>query len=1011
MNRIAQISIVWLILSGLLAPSNAVASPAAPQISVAPSSAAPGALVQIKGTGFNPNGVPRVYWDTNDTQQPFLAQGQTNADGSFVINVAVPPDATVAPHTWWVVNTLRAGGNEMASAPFTVTYPSHSAVYIYNIDLDEAQHYQTLLDARGVHVSLKSLSSITSASNFTVYELIIIGYDTSLTPSSWGNATQQNAVNLSGKPVLGLGRGGFAYFGAIGSPIGYPSGTQASGTDSVAAVNPADPIFNTPYKIALTNGQVQAYSVLASPYEIPVQQPDSQVYPFGSVPATTQMDIIQSGKNLLWGFNTIPTSLTSDGIKLFTNTVYYLIGAMKKDTLLLSNHSRMTSIGYPSGDVVSLVNKLTELVGLSASTTNMNAEWRDLPGEAPAEVGAAYSAWSNLSSPTQTNNLVAAIDGYIEQLKQAAYPNLRYVILVGSHEVIPMKVRPADNYVENDWNIPAGYLYDLYHSGANGSYLTDSVYGDLSYYNNGLGADNELLPELAVGRLVETPPQIVGLINAYIESGGLLSRSNLVSIGSYDFMDGAQAAADAMGASADTSLIQPSFSSSSVPPKLNAKHSVVYIGGHGNYNWMTTTLGSQGFVAGSDSNQGDTEELIDLPNAVIVAAGCHNGVNFTNQLYHNYNGTTTYGDFPERLANKKAGIFLGSTGYTWITLSGTNKYGTDLSGTSERLDSLFVNRLLNYGSKTAGNAFIAAINAYIAEKPSLKAEDRRVVAITTLFGIPNYHWQLVFRPNLVKTSYSIKSIFLPQQPQAANTALQVTATVKNWSISNGVVQIDGAAYYGNENFPILPTISTGWLVPGLATNVSVSLDAQDSTAVSITNDVPNATMGTTIDPERGSTYQQPQTIFLTGLYPDPVAYSYTTSSLDGMNTWLGMSIVPVQYDPSTHRTIIWTKLVFNVAYTGDASQAAIDGDGDGLPDYWENGYGMDPSSGVGDNGAGGDPDQDGLTNQQEFQRGTDPLNADTDQDGAVDGLEVRVHADPLDPGSTPVQVALPAIRR
>ncbi len=52
----------------------------------------------------------------------------------------------------------------------------------------------------------------------------------------------------------------------------------------------------------------------------------------------------------------------------------------------------------------------------------------------------------------------------------------------------------------------------------------------------------------------------------------------------------------------------------------------------------------------------------------------------------------------------------------------------------------------------------------------------------------------------------------------------------------------------------------------------------------------------------------------------------------------------------------------------------IDSDGDGLPDWWEEAYGLDPFSAEGDNGAQGDPDHDGFTNIQEYQAGTDPTD-------------------------------------
>ncbi|HSA02587.1 MAG TPA: CotH kinase family protein [Candidatus Paceibacterota bacterium] len=53
-----------------------------------------------------------------------------------------------------------------------------------------------------------------------------------------------------------------------------------------------------------------------------------------------------------------------------------------------------------------------------------------------------------------------------------------------------------------------------------------------------------------------------------------------------------------------------------------------------------------------------------------------------------------------------------------------------------------------------------------------------------------------------------------------------------------------------------------------------------------------------------------------------------------------------------------------------------DADDDALPDRWEIAHGLDPLDRQGNNGAEGDPDSDGFTNEQEFLAGTSPDDPD-----------------------------------
>lgn len=77
-----------------------------------------------------------------------------------------------------------------------------------------------------------------------------------------------------------------------------------------------------------------------------------------------------------------------------------------------------------------------------------------------------------------------------------------------------------------------------------------------------------------------------------------------------------------------------------------------------------------------------------------------------------------------------------------------------------------------------------------------------------------------------------------------------------------------------------------------------------------------------------------------------------------------------------------------------------DTDADGLPDGWEVGYGLDPLSVTGHDGATGDPDADSLVNLDEYLYGTAPNAADTDSDALPDGWEIAYAFDPVSDGGS-----------
>jgi len=90
-----------------------------------------------------------------------------------------------------------------------------------------------------------------------------------------------------------------------------------------------------------------------------------------------------------------------------------------------------------------------------------------------------------------------------------------------------------------------------------------------------------------------------------------------------------------------------------------------------------------------------------------------------------------------------------------------------------------------------------------------------------------------------------------------------------------------------------------------------------------------------------------------------------------------------------------------------------DTDGDGFDDAWEVKYNFDPTDPTSPNPLG-DPDQDNLTNAEEYAvknvwgGSTNPLVADTDGDGFPDGVEMQYGSNPLDKNSVPVIPTAPA---
>jgi len=209
--------------------------------------------------------------------------------------------------------------------------------YIYKYDLAKATDFKALLTSVGYGVDLVPLSAVT-ATDFTTYTELIVADDTG-SLDQWGTALSQvNPITVANKPILGLGEGGYAFFGRLGLFTGWPNGWHgpAQFIDNPAPV-PAD-YYVDPYDLSgLLGSHIKLYQ--APNNEVGIYVPGSP--PSGSTVLGWELitspqgkpdhaPLITDGCRQLWGFSESPTRMTVEGQRLFLNAVKYGYAILKR---------------------------------------------------------------------------------------------------------------------------------------------------------------------------------------------------------------------------------------------------------------------------------------------------------------------------------------------------------------------------------------------------------------------------------------------------------------------------------------------------------------------------------------------------------------------------------------------------------------------------------------------------------------------------------------------------------
>jgi hypothetical protein len=198
--------------------------------------------------------------------------------------------------------------------------------YIWQDDLKTGNAYRNLLVAHGYIVDFVHMGEV-AGKNWNPYNLIVVGPETG-NGANWGTVAAVAALEKSSKPIVGLGEGGYAFFGKVKPAIGYPNGWH--GTENRTYVmDTLHEVWHHPYDIAF--GRERIVTVYNKTAHVGIQvptRPPTDMTLIGREPADqTHYNLIQqTARYLLWGFQNGPAAMTTEGRQLFINVARHLAG-------------------------------------------------------------------------------------------------------------------------------------------------------------------------------------------------------------------------------------------------------------------------------------------------------------------------------------------------------------------------------------------------------------------------------------------------------------------------------------------------------------------------------------------------------------------------------------------------------------------------------------------------------------------------------------------------------------
>jgi hypothetical protein len=421
----------------------------------------------------------------------------------------------------------------------------------------------------------------------------------------------------------------------------------------------------------------------------------------------------------------------------------------------LAGHSRVLGI-------VEDLSRVGDLNDLYAAWDAAERAWKD---DDPAKQASAEN-WANTvlfgchdPLPPWCAGEKKGVHDRISELL-AIYSGVKYVVLVGDDGIIPFG-RIADR-TAGDSAEPQYISRDLAltTSGRVGralaatKYLSDDPLGVKATIRiDDLAGPVLFSPDLAIGRLVERPDEIIKTISTFIGQGGILnltdaSSPHTVLVTGYDWLEdlggsiGKSWSDRLHGSSAATTvdattLVGPDWGSASLRAKLeDERYGVVSLNGHANHfgegdpqDFGLSTVD----IYGGDRCGTHRDRPLALDGAVVYSVGCHGGLSVPGSCatVSRTNKDASL-DLPQTLLSRGVVAYVANTGYGFGLVTG--------SGYVKRLAQLLTEQLTRGGTVAVGDSVLLAKRLYFVNKDSGPEDPYALKTLMqwTTFGLPMY---------------------------------------------------------------------------------------------------------------------------------------------------------------------------------------------------------------------------------------------------------------------------------